>query len=309
MISKRGQRNFLARFEHKCVSARERERKHPHRHHRRKIKRRDADADAERLMHRLAIDAAREIFERVAHEQASECRRRIRCFRCRDKRCRALRPAFCRARAKRFGKCDRSFLRPIGDTEKTNARARPAACRANSETHRPRLRPQDRHVPSCTAGTSAMTSPRDGLKTGVVSTPEISRHSPPINAGTEVINPKSQNPNHREAPSLQTSILKREPPNSSYLRFPVNARENQMQFPRFAKKLARVISQLGFRSSDHAEEMFCFLCFLYAAANDVAKILFRNALVCFAIVRADARTAANQLIDQPIVRRIARYLL
>src|SRR6266513_572020 len=37
------------------------------------------------------------------------------------------------------------------------------------------------------AGTSAMTSPRDGLKTGVRSTPEISRHSPSINAGQDCI--------------------------------------------------------------------------------------------------------------------------
>src|ERR1043166_7033363 len=52
------------------------------------------------------------------------------------------------------------------------------------------------------AGTSAMTSPRDGLKTGVFSTPEISRHSPLTNAGTEVMtqNSKIQNPNSKEAP-------------------------------------------------------------------------------------------------------------
>jgi hypothetical protein len=32
-------------------------------------------------------------------------------------------------------------------------------------------------------GTSEMISPRDGLKTGEVSTPGISRHSPPMKTG------------------------------------------------------------------------------------------------------------------------------
>ena len=44
-------------------------REHPQRHHRGKIERRDADAHAERLQHRLAIHAARDVLQRVAHEQ------------------------------------------------------------------------------------------------------------------------------------------------------------------------------------------------------------------------------------------------
>ena len=63
------ERNFFAWLEHERVSAGERVGKHPHRHHGRKIKRRDPNAHAEGLMHCLAIDAAREVFEHVAHQQ------------------------------------------------------------------------------------------------------------------------------------------------------------------------------------------------------------------------------------------------
>src|SRR5947207_4393976 len=65
----RAERNFLARFKHERVSARDREWEHPHRHHCRKIEWRDADADSQRLQYRLAVDTARKIFERLAFEQ------------------------------------------------------------------------------------------------------------------------------------------------------------------------------------------------------------------------------------------------
>ena len=65
----RGERDFFARLEDEGISAGEREREHPQRHHRGEIERRDPDAHAERLEHRLAIDAAREVLERVAQEQ------------------------------------------------------------------------------------------------------------------------------------------------------------------------------------------------------------------------------------------------
>ena len=64
-----GQRNFLARFQHESISTRDREWKHPHRHHRGKVERRDPDADAERLIQRLAINPACQIFQRIAEEQ------------------------------------------------------------------------------------------------------------------------------------------------------------------------------------------------------------------------------------------------
>src|SRR5262245_26674730 len=67
---KRGERNFFARLENECVAANKRERKHPHRDHRRKIEWRNADANAEWLQHCLAIDAAYEILESIAHEQS-----------------------------------------------------------------------------------------------------------------------------------------------------------------------------------------------------------------------------------------------
>ena len=161
------ERNFFARLEHEGVSAGEREREHPHRHHRGKIEWRDADADAERLQHRLAIDAAREILERVAHEQRRNAAGVFDVF---DSAIDA---------AARFGqrlavfarnalrRCDRNFLRLIAGSGRTSARVRPAACRARRERHRPPLRLRHRHL-LLHSGTSAMISPRDGLKTGDV---------------------------------------------------------------------------------------------------------------------------------------------
>src|ERR1051326_3507438 len=63
------QRNFFARLQDKGVPARQRQREHPHRNHRREIERRDPDTNAERLQQRLAIDAPRQIFERITEKQ------------------------------------------------------------------------------------------------------------------------------------------------------------------------------------------------------------------------------------------------
>jgi hypothetical protein len=91
--------------------------------------------------------------------------------------------------------------------------------------------------------------------------------------------------------------------------FSKDARKDQVQFFRFAIKFAPFRGKARFRGGNHPKKMFCFLRFLNATADGISKILLRDALVCFAIVRADARAAANELIDQAIVCRIAWNLL
>src|SRR6202045_3396831 len=86
------------------------------------------------------------------------------------------------------------------------------------------------------------------------------------------------------------------------------ARKNEVQFFRFAIKFPSFCGKGRFRGGNHPKKMFCFLRFLNAAADGISEILFRDALVCFAIVRANARAAANKLIDQAIICRIARNL-
>ena len=62
------QRHLLRRLQDERVAADDRERQKPQRHHRRKVERRDRGADANRLAHRDAVDAARDVLEAVAHE-------------------------------------------------------------------------------------------------------------------------------------------------------------------------------------------------------------------------------------------------
>ena len=63
------ERDLFARLEDERVATGERRREHPERHHHGKVKGRDAGADAEREIDRLAIDAAREVAQRIAEEQ------------------------------------------------------------------------------------------------------------------------------------------------------------------------------------------------------------------------------------------------
>ena len=64
------------------------------------------------------------------------------------------------------------------------------------------------------------------------------------------------------------------------------------------------VRQFWFRSGDHTKKVFSFFRFLYATPNNVAKVFLRHALVCFAIVCADTCSAADELIDQAVVRWI-----
>jgi len=73
----RRQRNFFARLEHERVAARDGDGIHPERNHRGKIKRGDAGANPERLADGLAINAARDILQNLAHQQRRHAQRKL----------------------------------------------------------------------------------------------------------------------------------------------------------------------------------------------------------------------------------------
>lgn len=119
---------------------------------------------------------------------------------------------------------------------------------------------------------------------------------------------KFQAPTSREASNfnIQSSalgVLKSQQSRVCCL-FSKNARKNQMEVLRLAVKFAPLVGQLWFRSGDHAKKVLGFFRFLYATANNVAKVFLRYALACFAIVGADACSATDELIDQAVVRWI-----
>ena len=64
-----GQRRLLGGLEDERVAAGDGDRHHPQRDHRREIERRNADDDAERFAHDVAIDIARDVRQRLAHQQ------------------------------------------------------------------------------------------------------------------------------------------------------------------------------------------------------------------------------------------------
>src|SRR6185436_16687249 len=63
------ERYFLAWFQDEGIAAGQRERKHPQRDHRREIERRDADADAQRHIDGFAVDAARDVLQRITKQK------------------------------------------------------------------------------------------------------------------------------------------------------------------------------------------------------------------------------------------------
>lgn len=74
----RRERNFLARFEHKRVSAGKGHRIHPQRlAHAGKVERRDARANAQRLAQRLAINPTRDVLEHLPHQQRRHAARKL----------------------------------------------------------------------------------------------------------------------------------------------------------------------------------------------------------------------------------------
>src|SRR5205823_12822333 len=108
--------------------------------------------------------------------------------------------------------------------------------------------------------------------------PEISRHSPSMNAGQTVI-----------------------------ISFAKNGRENQMQFLCFAIEIEGLLGKVRLGSSDQAEKISSLFRFFNATADRAAELLFGHALVCFAVICANACAAFNQLVNQSIVGGVVRH--
>ena len=77
----------------------------------------------------------------------------------------------------------------------------------------------------------------------------------------------------------------------------IYAREDEVEFFRFAIQSAGFVGLAGLSSSDKAKEVFRFLRFFYASSDRVAKVLLRNALIRFTIIRSDTRAAADKLTN------------
>src|SRR6266516_1216183 len=88
-----------------------------------------------------------------------------------------------------------------------------------------------------------------------------------------------------------------------------DATENPMQRVRFAPDFARLGLQTWFGNRNHAQEEFGFARFFAASADAMLEIRFGNGVVGLTIVRADARSGADELINQPVVDRTPRNLL
>src|SRR5439155_4392040 len=82
-----------------------------------------------------------------------------------------------------------------------------------------------------------------------------------------------------------------------------------MQLLRLLPQLTRFGTEAFFGSRDHAEEELGFFGFLATGSDLVSKIPFGNGIIGLAVVRAHTGASANQLINQPVVDRILRYLL
>ncbi len=82
--------------------------------------------------------------------------------------------------------------------------------------------------------------------------------------------------------------------------------EDQMEFFRFLPRWFCFFTQVWDGANDHAEKELCFACFFLADSDLVAEILLRYCVVGFTIVRANAGSRTDQLVDQSLRDRIDR---
>ena len=64
-----------------------------------------------------------------------------------------------------------------------------------------------------------------------------------------------------------------------------------------------------FGSCNHSQKELSFFGLLAAGAYFVSEVSFGNSIIGFAIIRTNAGACTNQLIDQPVIDRVLRYLL
>ena len=173
---------FLARLEHEGVAAGDGHRIHPEGDHRREVEGGDAGADAERLANGLAINAAGDVFQRLAHQQRGRAAGELN----------HLDAAF--DIAARFDERLAVFAGVEADqllemllqqgleTEQDSGAVSGGRFRPGGEGSGGGL-DGIVHVTGGAEGVSAMTLPVDGLWTGVAGRSDKRRHSPPIQTG------------------------------------------------------------------------------------------------------------------------------
>src|SRR5438445_13900152 len=81
--------------------------------------------------------------------------------------------------------------------------------------------------------------------------------------------------------------------------------ENQIEFLGFAPKPSGFTRQALFSSGNHPQEKHRLFGFLPARANLVLEVLAGNSVVGLTVVRADTGSGADQLINQPVILRMA----
>jgi hypothetical protein len=82
--------------------------------------------------------------------------------------------------------------------------------------------------------------------------------------------------------------------------------EDAMQGVRFPPNFARFEFQIRFGYDDHSQKKLGFTRLLSAGADPMFEIRLGNAIIGFAVIRADAGARADQLINQPVVDRTPR---
>ena len=76
--------------------------------------------------------------------------------------------------------------------------------------------------------------------------------------------------------------------------------ENQVKFFRFLPDGLRAFAEGGNGFHNHSEKEFRFSSFLFTVTDFLFEFLFRNSVVCFAIVSANAGSGSYQLTDQSL---------
>src|SRR5438445_8904300 len=95
----------------------------------------------------------------------------------------------------------------------------------------------------------------------------------------------------------------------SWQLFSENGTKDQMQLLRLLPQAASLGAETFLGSRNHSQEELGLFGFLATGADLVSKVLFRDSIVSFAVVRANTCPRANQLLDQTIIDRVLRYLL
>src|SRR5690348_11173724 len=91
--------------------------------------------------------------------------------------------------------------------------------------------------------------------------------------------------------------------------FPPYSAENKVQFFCFLPQNTSFCFEVGLGGGNHPQKEFCFSRFLPAGADLMSEIVFRNTIIGFAIISADASACSDQLVYQSIIYRVLRNLL